>query len=266
MEEHSPGGPPRDADATAPKDLSLPDHPLGSEAGSEKRITAEDAEKSRVEKEAAMSKLMDDMEASVETQGQYFIRLGDKVPLTQTQQESRPGFFGIGTKRMKIEAESGVEDKRVLILNALGESQGIASGKGYVEATLVTRDGIKTLRMQEDPNKLGNYGLTYATIEKLKSGAKPSPEAGFSVSESGDRNIAFGYVDEANHPNYTTVGVSEFRGAMPFGGTPEDFQGLVRKSIDKTESPHKKIVENNTAEAQLATSAAEAIRALPPRA
>ncbi len=110
-----------------------------------KRLTAEDAVKSVAEKEAAMSKLMDDMEASVETQGQYFVRLGGKVPLTSTQQETRSRFLGVGKKTIDTEVEAGVDDQRVLLLRSLKKST--ENIRPYEEATTITKDGIKTVGM-----------------------------------------------------------------------------------------------------------------------
>lgn len=230
-----------------------------------KRITAEDAEKSQAEKEAAMSKLMDEMEASVETQGQYFIRLGDKVRSTEETQQEHQRIFGLGRKTMGAVVETGIDDRRVLILNALED--GGSDRNRYREVTMVTRDGIKTVRMPEHPQQgIDNFGPAYNIIKNLKSGARPSREAGFSVLESGNRHIALGYMTEDDKRDNASFAVSDFSGAIPFGGTPEDFQGLVKKSIDQTESPHKRVVEKNTAEAQIATSASGFIQSLPPRA
>ena len=57
----------------------------------------------------------------------------------------------------------------------------------------------------------------------------------------------------------------DYLNAKPFRGTPEEFQGRVKKSIDQTESPHKRVIETQTKETQLANSASEMIRSLPPR-
>ncbi len=229
---------------------------------SDKRMTTEDAEKSKAEKETAMSKLMDEMEASVETQGQYFIRLGDKVPLTQTQQETRSRFLGLGKKTIDTEVESGVDDQRVLILNALENSRNV--NVRSIEASMVTRDGIKIVRMEEISGKPGDFGQVYDIIGKLRGGSKPSGGTGLLVSKFGVKQIKL-YINEAGNTAGTTLSVSDYSEATPFKGTPEEFQDTVRKSIDQTESPHKRVVEENTADAQLANSAAEMIRTLPPR-
>ena len=162
------------------------------------RMTAEDAQRSRVEKEAAMSGLMDDMEASVETQGQYFIRLGDKVPLTQTQQETRSRILGL-VKTTERQVEVGLDDQRVLILNAMEDGNYVNRGQRYVEATMVTRDGIKTVRTTEIPGHAGDFGPEYDAIGKLKAGSKPTEGTGFSISESGAKQIKLGYINEAEN-------------------------------------------------------------------
>ncbi len=215
-----------------------------------KRLTAEDAERSKAEKEAAMSKLMDDMEASVETQGQYFVRLGDKVPLTQPQQE---------TQSVDTEIETGVVDQRVLILNALEDDPHI---KGYSRAIMIIRDGIKIVKMDRKSGGT-SFGLKYDIISKLKAGSEPVEGTGFS---SDRKQIQLGYINEAGVPtsiNLSTLGF--LADAKPFTESPELFQKAVRDSIDQTESPHKATVEKNTAEAQLANSSAGFIQNLPPR-
>lgn len=223
-----------------------------SHAESAQRITAADVERAKAEKEAAMSKLMDDMEVSVETQGQYFVKLGNKVPLTQPQQETG--------------ADADVDDQRVLILNALGDDIGFDNRKRYVEATMVTRDGIKIVGMNE-VNGIGDFGLAFEIIRELKAGSKLAEGTGFSISESGEKQITLGYMKESGQSVVTNLSASDISGdTKPFSGTPEEFQSRVKKSIDQTKYPRKAIVEENTADAQLATSAADMIRTLPPRA
>lgn len=193
---------------------------------------------------------MDQMEASVETQGQYFIKLGDKVPLIQNASET----------------ETGVDDQRVLVLNALGDDVGFDNRKRYVEATMVTRDGIKIVGMDEI-NGIGNFGLAFDIIRKLKAGSKLAEGTGFSVFESGRKEIQLGYINEAGKPVVTALSAFDaISEAKPFSGTLEEFQSRVKKSIEQTVSPHNAIVENNAVETQLATSAADMIGALPPRA
>ena len=198
---------------------------------------------------------MDQMETSVETQGQYFVRLGGKIPLTQTQQET--------------EVETGVDDQRVLILNALGDDVGFSNRKRYVEATMVTRDGIKIVGADEI-NTISDFGLAFDIIRKLKAGNKLAEGTGLTVSESGGKQrkqIILGYINEAGESITTAISASgALAGAKPFSGTPEEFQSRVKKSIDQAESPHKMAIEKTSAQTKLANSAAEMISVLPPRA
>src|SRR3989344_3021242 len=195
---------------------------------------------------------MDQMETSVETQGQYFVRLGGKIPLTQTQQET--------------EVETGVDDQRVLILNALGDDVGFSNRKRYVEATMVTRDGIKIVGADEI-NTISDFGLAFDIIRKLKAGSKLAEGTGLTVSESGGKQIILGYINKAGESTTTAISASgALADAKPFSGTPEEFQSRVKKSIDQAESPHKMAIEKTSAQTKLANSAAEMISVLPPRA
>ena len=111
MEGQPPGLPPKDAEqapdtskdagitspsatAATPEEMANMTRDLEGQGvinGSEKRITAEDAEKSQAEKEAANSALIDTMVESFDTQGQYGFVVGenskDTSPLTPEQEK-----------------------------------------------------------------------------------------------------------------------------------------------------------------------------------
>lgn len=244
----SPSDKPIDARADMNPEASQPfDTATPTLADAEsKRLTAEDAEKSKVEKEAAMSALMDEMETSVETQGQYFIKLGDKV-----------------------EVETGVDDQRVLLLRRLEDTKEWDPGDRNTEATVVTKGGIKTIILSR--KMLGNLDTNYDAVRELIDGRTPAEGTGFKMSDYGSPEIIIGYIPDGEKGNAeakpVTIKISagEYGSAQSFKGSSEDFQTRVRKSIDQIESPHKRIVGNDTAEAQFANSAAGFIQNLPPR-
>lgn len=214
-------------------DLHLPDT-------ESKRITAEDAEKSQAEKEAANSALIDTMVESFDTQGQYGVVVGEK--------EIKTG-------------SGGTEDRRVLILNYLREDE----GSHTAEVTMITRDGIKKLEVDRDSTGIKG-SRRYKIIKNLTSGEKRTTSGGGDGFKFRARGTEIGLRYSTPEGNFIEqLTVSDSGDVLPFEGTSEDFQEIVKKSIDQTESPHKAIVEKNTAEAQLANSAAEMIRGLPPR-
>lgn len=217
---------------------------------------------------------MDQMEASVETQGQYFVKVGQKVPLTEVQSETRSRFLGLGKKTIDTEAESGFDDQRVLILNAdeLGKYNDYTEEKGASrkirEFTMVTPDGIKTLSLQE---RTGGQKVA-EIIDELRNGRQPAPGSGFMRSEGGNTSISIGYLpDPEQHdvnessPEVVSIRAGLYADARPFAGSAEDFQARIQRSIDQTESPHKKVAEETSRETELANSAAEMVGALPPR-
>lgn len=239
------------------------------------RLTPADAERSQAEKEAAFTALMDQMEASVETQGQYFVRIGQKVPLTEVQSETRSRFLGLKKESFNRDVEVGFDDQRVLILNAdeMGEHGYLGEGgerRRTREFTMITPDGIKTLRLQEDGN--GSYGKTAETIDKLRAGRQPVPGSGFVRLEGSNALVRIGYLPDPKRydvnkaPGVEKISVGQYGQAQRFAGSAEDFQARIQKSIDQTESPHKRVVEETSAQTELANSAADMIRALPPRA
>lgn len=126
---------------------------------SEKRITAQDAEQAKTEKEAAFSKLMDDMEDSVTEQGQYFVKLGGKTD---------------------------AEDTRVLMLLMSDYGAG-----GRETHTLVTRKGLFSLTPFEAGSFSGNLNKI---LSALKKGEQPLDTSGLQDFGNGDE-IRFGIQD-----------------------------------------------------------------------
>jgi len=183
---------------------------------SEKRVTAEEAAKSKAEKEMAMSALMDDMEKSVETQGQWFIKLGARISLTKIQQETRSILLGIGKKTVEKQVEAGFEDQRVFLLRSVVEGTEEIEGEAhkYRDYTMITRVGILTLRDLERNGyyaplhrEITGYGGTSIALDRLIDGAKPRSGTGFiDVPDyavnyiPGEKEIVFGFVPDPDEP------------------------------------------------------------------
>lgn len=245
-------------------------------AESAQRITPADVERAKAEKEAAFTALMDRMEASVETQGQYFVRVGQKVPLTEVQSETRSRFMGLKKESFDRDVEVGFDDQRVLILNTdeMGEKGYLGEGgrrRNTREFTMITPDGIKTLSLQEETD--GKYGQVAETIDKLRNGRQPAPGSGFVRLEGDTSYIKIGWLPDPKQYDVHKapgeegkISVGRYGEARQFAGSAEDFQARIQRSIDETESPHRKVVEETSTQRQLANSAAEMISNLPPRA
>ncbi len=88
---------------------------------------------------------------------------------------------------------------------------------------------------------------------------------GLITQSPGRYTMSLGYNRDLEGEEKTSLPVGEYNVVRPFSGSPEDFQKRVKDSIDKTESPHKRVVETNSVETQLANSSASFIQNLPPR-
>ncbi len=141
----------------------------------EKRMTAQDAEQAKVEKDAANIQLMDDMVGSVSEQGEYFVELGGK--------------------------ESGGRDSRVLILKhadkRLNNSQWLA----------VTREGILTITTFS--NDAGSDKLN-GIVNDIMSGKVTDQSAGLYEDGNAIRFALDG--DRGLDANIGTVGLGRFNG------------------------------------------------------
>lgn len=251
-------------------------HSNAPPAESAQRITPTDVERTKAEKKAAYTALMDQMEASVETQGQYFVRVGQKVPITEVQSETRSRFMGLKKESFPRDVEVGFDDQRVLILNAdeYGKyndySEGATTPRETRELTMITPDGIKTLQLKEDG--IDKDKRLAETIDKLRAGRQPTPGSGFVRLERSNALIRIGYLPDPKQydvntaPGVENISAGLYGEAQQFAGSAEDFQERIQKSIAKTEAPHKKAFEETSAQTELANSAAEMVRTLPPRA
>jgi len=242
---------------------------LGVPESSTQRLTAQDVERASAEARVANIQLMDDMEESVSTQGQWFVRVGDRKPITETQQEIKSGGF-LGTRKTTVDKEvtTGYDDNRALILRAVSETN--QYGIGGQDFTVVTPDGILTARFYtsevgEDRTRNGrdsaHHAAQYDQLQKAVSGdteATRGLEYKTIVLENGGVHRSL-ESDSIGH-GYNGISLKE-----PTDLSPEDFQNRVQESIALTESPHKANVEAAQAKTELATAAVSMIRALPPR-
>lgn len=237
------------------------------------RVTAQDVERVRAEERAAYTQLMDAMEASVETQGSYFVKLGQKRPITQVRQETTPGFMGLGRKTNEREETVGYEDNRALILKAPITHEW--AGTTPEDFIVVTPDGIFAIRFYhseidnpangDQRSKRSNYD----TIIALTSGKQtPDDSSRYVGRQAGDwrgskieSSRKFGAAAEEERPWLSSIGLTELNAAI----VSESFQHAVRESINVTESPNKKHVEEAVAQKKLAEGAATMIGSLPPR-
>lgn len=153
-------------------------------------------------------------------------------------------FVKLGQKEMK--------DSRVLILNNLEPNRDDFT---IEKRLLVTREGVLELKLLEDSNTIG---IRLSEIVKgLMSGKAPDQAAG--LYDDGDA-IRFALEgDRGLDMKIGAVGLTRFR------GTTEDFQESIKKSIQMTEAPHIKVVEDTRVQTELAQSASSMIKALPPR-
>lgn len=241
---------------------------------SPQRVTAQDVEKARAEKEAAFIKLMDDMQASVETQGQWFVQLGQKKPITETQPVTTSGFMGLGIGKKTTDQEHivGYNDDRALVLKAQTARQEYSSP--IIDFTVVTRDGIFVIPFYkneiDNPQSAdaNNTRRDYDILIALTSG-KQTPDNssrydphGTSYSAAIVSSHAFDSTKEGqtSWSSFITLKHPSDTG-MPF----EDFQIATKASIDLTESPHKQNMQQAVQQTQVASNAANMIQNLPPR-
>lgn len=257
-------------------DLGVP--PVISAEISTRRFTAEDVERAKAEKAAAYSKLMDDMEASVESQGQWFVKLGEKKPITQTQQVTQSGGF-LGTRKTLVDREvtTGHDDSRALVLKAISRVNSFKGQEGestheQQEFTVVTPDGIFVAPFYN--SEIENPQIDYARDHQRQFGAlkdlvagvaEPTKESKYAVHSFENGNVSSRIaLNSGDLGAYSGIQLTEpVRYNISFG--PEDFQKRVQESIALTESPHKVNVEKANAQTELAKSAVNIVSTLPPR-
>lgn len=248
----------------------MPEPAPSSEGG----ITAQDAERAKAEKEAEFSKLMDTMEESVATQGQWFVKAGEKTPVTQKREETSRGFLGI-RKTSEIEEKVGYKDTRALILRATkaisdSDNPDRLTAREY---TVVTRGGIGTFTLEdlkEGDTTSSKKWIALGVMDRLYSGATPEyADAGIGYTEAMEGKLPTvkigtrlgvtpeDYYDESKRTAVIPIQMGTL--------STEDFQTRMQGSIELTESPHKAAAESYTKEASLARSATSIIQDLPPR-
>ncbi|HSX40372.1 MAG TPA: hypothetical protein VLF68_02045 [Candidatus Saccharimonadales bacterium] len=235
------------------------------------RLTAADAERAKAEKEAAFTTLMDDMEASVEAQGQYFVKLGQKKPITETRPVTTSKFMGMGKKTTDQETTVGYDDDRALILRAPIDKE--VYGNARTDFIVVTPDGFRIIPFYKNDidnpqSGSANYHKrNYDMVVALTSGTQtPDGSSRYGtnmrstykalVSDNG-----FDTNQEGKAKSYDYINLEE----PDKMNIQEDFQSAVDASIRMTESPHRQHVEEATKQTQVATQATSMIRNLPPR-
>lgn len=245
-----------------------PDSPLGVEQ-SPQRVTAEDVRKAEAEQKETFSKLMDDMEASVASQGQWFVKLGDKKPITETQQTTESRGF-LGTKKTTVDREvtTGYDDSRVLVLRAISTVN--PYGQEQREFTVVTPDGFFVAPFYTSELDDASEGYRkdeqakFNMLKELTTGAKePTEEMQYSTSTADNGNVWRRVIQLTGSHNRDINLDYPNRHDLKF--SLEDFQRRIQESIALTETPHKANAEAAQAQTELATSAADMIRTLPPR-
>ncbi len=253
MQPEDPNRPVVDQASPITPDASLP-------------TTSKDAEAVRAEERAIMGKLLDDMETTVDTQGQYFVPLGQKKPISAFMPVTKPGgFMGLGSKTTEEQQTVAHVDNRAYILKAPITRD--SNGSEYKQFFVVTPDGIfKTkfffTREVNPPDTSHNPHPSkseYDTFIALTTGKE------FSLDEFAGYNKPKEYHTYHN----PMVRFTDHYGSQLSKPDPDtfnaDFQEAVKKSIEMTESPYKKQVAEAKQQIQVATAAANMIRSLPPR-
>lgn len=235
------------------------------------RVTAQDVERARQEKRAAHTKLMDDMEASVETQGQYFAKIGQKKPVTEVRQDTTSGFMGFGKKPVERKEVIGYEDDRAFILKAPINREHY--GTSREEFVVVTKDGIFVAPFYhsqiDNPQNFDAKAkkVEYDTIVALTKGGQTAHETSKYVPKTegyfGGDNLHIALPSSPESQRWPqSIRLEDF----PSSSSPsEDFRSVVEASIGMTESPHKQNFESANAQAKVAAEASTFVKGLPPR-
>lgn len=238
-------------------------------------MTQQDVEQARAERVAANNRLMDEMEKSVETQGDWFVKLGTKRPITQSRQVTTGGVMGIGRKTIEQQETVGYDDDRALILKATRVIEGSYPSEQFI---VVTPDGIMAVPFYhsdiDNPksDKARGKLADYQVLKDLTSGKVKPTDLNKYVKKDKSRAwarprivipVSVSILGEATIPRQIDLEEPNQFSSSPF--TSEDFGNVVQESIKLTESPFKKNVEVAKQETQLATNAVASIRSLPPR-
>lgn len=235
----------------------------------ERRTGPVDVEHARDAERAANEKLLDEMEASVDTQGPWFVKLGSKKPITETHQATKGRLWNKRT--VDTEETVGYDDDRAFILKAQVAND--VYGKPRTDFLVVTPDGILVRGFYSDEienpdsNVARESKREYQALKNLVDGKiKPDASSQFYHDNwsAGISSIRDFNESGEERPLNTKI---RFQPIGELAGSPtmEDFQKAVQESVAKTESPHKANVEVANQRARLATEAASMVRSLPPR-
>lgn len=222
--------------------------------GQPQRVSAEDADKARAEKEAQATKLMDDMEASAEAQGQYFVKLGEKKPITEPR-ERQTGF--LGRKTETYDETVGHEDTRALILRAPVTHE--FSGTQRTDFIVATPDGLRVLAYYPDSQNMQDRP-EYDFISAFTKGEKvPGQYSKFTRNGNTWYKTGLEFSDkESGYPTNIRL-----ESAPP--DVLEIFQESLQKSIAMVEPPHAKNAQQAIADTKVIQGADSMIGGLPPR-
>lgn len=228
---------------------------------SSQRVTPQDVEQARAEKRAAFTKLLDDMEASVDTQGQYFVKLGQKRPITETRSVTTSRFLGLSKTTKDEEQTVGYDDDRALILKASIKRE--VHGSPREDFIVITPDDVYIIPFYhndiDNPNgdAAKSQRRDYDTMVALTTG-KQTPDDASKYVKTGDWR---GAVIKISSRFGADIQLRE-PGTESFS---EDMRRAVEESISRTESPYKKHVEEAKRQQAVATDTAAMIRSLPSR-
>lgn len=238
------------------------------------RIGPQDAEKAKQEKEKAFTKLMDDMEKSAETQGQYFVRFGKKEPITETRQGTTSGFLGMGKKPIETQETIGYRDSRALLLKA--PIKGETSGSQFTQFVVATPDGIFGVTFYD--SEVGNpqsgaaqaKKAEYDLLTSLTTGKQtPDSSSHYSTTSTWSRSLTstngFNSANEGQGQWASNIILSSLHETGNKEPVDQLFQKAVQESIAITESPFRARVEEANRDKQVAVSASNIISSLPPR-
>lgn len=224
----------------------------------DRRISLEDAQKAETRNRQQWIEVMDNLEASTETQGRYFVKFGLRsedpdedsraLVLIEPHLESRPS-----TKRFFRSVEN--KPDRVYVV--------------------ITRDGPKRIVFHEEhfgEEGTESYQNDFAQ-DLIWTSEHPEKSLSYEPYEPRSR---LGYSTE-----HSTVNVAFYSGPEIRGGSPMYFitsfdlgdiadqgivQDVIKKSIERCESPNKARVEKANQNSALAAELKNMIGSLPPRA
>ena len=227
------------------------------------RVTPEDVEKAKAQEREANTHLMDEMETSVDSQGQWFVRLGDKKPIVEQRSVSEPKFLGMGSRTVTRDETVGHEDTRAFVLRGIAETR--AYEADLREITVVTPEGIFVapyykgdLEREANDGRKTEKQREFELLQKLISGETPVEDAKYLSGPP--------YEGASHNQPRIEIAGNRIRLERP----QKDYNGVsfgqrVEQSIALTESPHKANLETVTNQTQIANEAVDMISSLPPR-